>query len=301
MKKIYLVLSLIIAFSTNNLASIAIGCCGGNDISIWRYWELINGELKEKMLILNEDSLSTSIKFTVSTIKSKSIYQHIVDVHSFGIVGGPWEIPANQYIIIDPPRLNTTDSSKYYYKISKIKKDTSIVCGYISPYNDKPALVNDSLIYYSSQSINQVESRYNDFWWEYNILTLKSGQETTINLKILEKRNVKEECKLKRILIFKWSDSVSQRNIFPINVKADKFIKHYIYSRDTLDYWNRSLEYILSYKVPLVSKDHSESVYTLGFKIVAPKVTKQETIFVSVFVDKGVCSKEFDLPLIVKP
>ena len=299
MYRIFYIVISIILFSNLNFASFAIGCCKGN-ISILRFWNLIDGKLKEKMLIFNNDSLSANVEITVSRIVAKSIYHKINDILSFGTIGGPWEIPAYKYIIVDEPYFNVKDSSKYYFKISKITKDTSLVCGYITPYNAKPNFVNDSSAYYVTQKIDGIENRDSFLWWEYKSIFLQSGQKTIIKLNITD--NVLKDCTLKKILTFKWPDSLSQNNIFPLNINADGFEKHYIFSSDTLNYWNRSLEYILSYSVSSSESEYSKSKhYNLEFVIVAPMVKKITDMSVSVFVDEGTCRKEFDLPIIITP
>ncbi len=303
MKKFLFVFIFVVGIAAECFSSIVIGCCY-NNVSVWKYWEMENGGLKEKMLIFNQDSIPAAIQITVSKYVPNGMSGSLQNDSAFGVVGGPWEIPAYEYIIVDAPQLSLADTNDNYYKFTKILTDTLISCGYIMFSNHKPAFIEDGLHYYASQDASGHLS-YDGFWWEYNSFIVESGRESTVHLNLLKKifiKNWGEKCKLKEVLIFSWADSVRQNTIFPLNVRSGDLVSHFVYARDKLDSWHPSLEYMLACEVsPETNNSEVNKFYNIEFDIIAPPVTKPELKTVNILINCGPCTNSFYIPFIVHP
>jgi len=302
MKKILYAIFLFVILSRLCSAQLAPGW-HSKDLYVQRYWKIKDGSLKEKMLLFNKDSLAKNVFVTVSKFVDRGIDQGtMADVCSLGIVGGPWKIPANKYIVVDPPKLIVNDTAGLFFKFSEFKNETTLFCGFLNPYDVPPAVAYDSSIIYLTQVLNGFESRRNFGWWELNSIVQKSGGGTTAKLMLRNIDDPVAPCILKKILIFKFPDSLTHFSTFPRAIITDGFTKDSIYSKEILRHWNSSLQYVLSYTSNYDESDSlGKKLYDLNFKFKMPKVEEPEILVTSIFVDAGSCRQELGLHFIVLP
>jgi hypothetical protein len=303
MNKILCPIIVLMLFSKFCFAQLAIGWTS-KDLSIQRFWRIVDSDLKEKMLIFNNDTILTKVFIRISEYVGNGLEGTMknVFIRGAGVIGRFWEVPPHKYVIIDPPNLNVGGSSGFYFKFSEIKNDTTLRCGYLRPFDERPSMAKDSSMIYLTQSLDGLGNKSLNCWWELKSIIQKGGEKAAAKLVLGKFIDTLNNCRLKKILIFKWPDSVSQVSIFPINIVADGFIRDSVSSKDILHYWNSSLQYILSYTLKDEEFDSTgNKLYNISFRFKMPKVKKPEIIGTSVFVDEGFCRKEFDLRFIVFP
>jgi hypothetical protein len=303
-----LLIFIIFIYSYNLTASsIVIGCCQ-QKVTIWRYWETVDGTLKERMLIFNGDSTSVNISVSVSKYIEHSTTSLLVDDSTFGIIGGPWYIQPYESMIVDDLNFSISDSSRIYFKITGIKKDSAMVLGYIQPYNYKPRTTEYKSALYSTPFIGREQDH---FWWELESFLIKSGSSSVIKLNIVENTATKllYGHHLEGISLIQMEDSLLRPGVsgwlMPQihKIEAPGFNEHYTYAKDSLDYWGRGLKYILNYSLLPSDKnsDDEEKVFTINFHITAAPVNKPQVEWLEVIVNRGRNKQGYLLRLIITP
>ena len=302
MRKIIFFLVIIISFmNVTNGSSIDPEGIPWKDIHFWRFWQSEKGVLVEKILILNENKDSINISFMVAhSIDGPRESIKVVTDSSFGIVGGPWQIPAKVYKIIYMPQLPDSNGMRgYYYKILCSSSDKT---GLIYIFNPKPKgkFSDDKII--TTLGGDVVGHSPGDYWWEQSSLFALSGEEISFHFtfipQIINPRSTTNEW---YISVKDQTDSVKSGShllLQLIRVENGKFpIESKIVAPDKPYKWKS-----LTVNFPSIT-DSSEykDNFSVDFIIKAPKVETPKFYIFPSFVMRGGNGGTFFLPLIVLP
>lgn len=177
-------MSLVVILSLVNVTNgsqIGIGL-PWSDIHFWRFWQVDNGILKEKMLILNERNESVDAKFMIAKIVDEGILVKAVTDSSYGVVGGPWQIPSHGYQIVSMPKVPDSIENKghYYYSVICSSSDKK---GLMQIPNTKP-----KGNFPQNRIIATMGDNHGNFWWEYSSLFATSGEYVDVRLTFIPKK-----------------------------------------------------------------------------------------------------------------
>lgn len=109
--KIVLFIFFFLSSSLNAISSLAVGGSWGN-LHFWRYWESDGRNVKEKMVILNEDSIEVTVKFCLVKYDNDRLIDNMT-------ICGPWNIKAHNYVVVDAPNADVGPGA-YLGRYSKI-------------------------------------------------------------------------------------------------------------------------------------------------------------------------------------
>ena len=301
MKKIMICLVIILSFvNVTNGSSMDPEGIPWKDIHFWRFWQSEKGVLVEKILILNEKKDSMNISFMIShgVEGPRESYKVVID-SSFGIVGGPWQIPANGYKIIYMPRSYDSMGYGYYYAILYSSSDKT---GLLHIYNPKPKgkFSDDRII--TTLGGDAVGHSLGEYWWEQNSLFALSGEEISFHFtfipQIINPRSTTNEW---NISVKDPTDSVKSGShllLQLIRVENGKFpMESKIVAPDKPYKWKRLTVHFPSIADSSEYKDN----FSVDFIIKAPKVESPKFYIFPSSVMCGGNGGTFFLPLIVLP
>jgi hypothetical protein len=199
MKKILFFLVIIFSFmNITNGNQLMIGLTW-DDIHFWRFWQSDSSILNEKVLVLNERKELINVSFMIAKIVDAGTRVMAITDSSFGIVGGPWQIPANGYKVFDMPKLpdSIEANHSYLYKVLCSKSDQA---GLMYIHNAKPNgnFPENSII--TNMEVDGGPSAEGKYWWEQSSFYSASGEKVIVRFSFIPgKFDLKEkdnECSL---------------------------------------------------------------------------------------------------------
>jgi len=178
---------------------------GWADVHLWRYWESRNGKMVERLLILNERAEPVEINVRVDTVELVSNRIYIKIDSAFGLVGGPWSVPAESYRIVPMPHVAVRDSNGYLYRFERA--DTSMVARMNIGQARPAAPVRGDWIV-TTGAVDGGHS-WKDYWWEQRSPVVRAGERVSGRLHVVARewttRAVHPE---QFVLVLRWADSV---------------------------------------------------------------------------------------------
>lgn len=269
-------------------------------IHFWRFWQSENGNLIEKVMIINEKKEPIKISFMIAhTVDGPLESIKIITDSSLGIVGGPWSIPASNYQTFYMPKIaDLLNNGDYYYKI---QCNISDKFGYIDVNDAKPKGLypKDKII--TTTGVDQVGGTNGSYWWEHNSFFAKSGEEVHIHFSFIPKYfdpNSLNDC----FIDFKDpSDTTTREPIIPlILLKVNSGIlpvESKILNQGLPNEWKR-----MEIQFPTVSDSMKfKNNYSVDFIFKAPEAAVPEYHFYRSLTKRGVTGSVFFIPLIVLP
>jgi len=266
---------------------------------IQKFWQFEEGKFKEKLLILNEDSVDIKVYFRV--LKEIGIEHYEMDT-SLGIIGGPWEISKESYIVTDLKDYSFLNQFDNHLKVYKDVENKTIDCGCICIEHPLPNYNSDSNKIILTTRANSIHPLMNNIWWEYNSLLAKAGEEIKIDLNIFNLPDYENDYNANSILVFYWPDSLTKRNLKNIKVNSEIIDTVYELSQEELIKYRfykteKVIKYDFNKKGELVNKILK---FTLTIKV--PNVSKPKFMGASILI--GDLKNRFDVydfPLIIIP
>ena len=275
MRKLTIVVAILILSISEGLSSQLILGLNIKQIYVWRYWKYETGNLHERIIILNEDSVATTLHFRIVKVVDNGLRIHTTRDSLSDSSSGTWTINAHGYIDVDAPSF-VVNSGNYLLSIQKDEKLGGLL--YLS--TPKPIYSRTQSKLLTTQGINVSGGNSSpNISWEHESPTLKSGRHARVLLKIKPLPNQEQT-----IEITNWPDSVLNRrrsfsniNINEVSLKADTSIS--VSEKNP----NVKAEK-LKYTIPPATTDSSYNhEYTIEFDIQAPKVSNPTMVFLSVF------------------
>lgn len=294
MRKIIFVAAIVILGISDGLSSQLILGVNIKQIYIWRYWKYDDGNLHEKMIILNEDSVAAILHYRIVKVVDDGLRIHTTRDSISDLSAGIWTINAHSYIDVDAPSF-TVNSGNYLLSIQKDERSG----GLLELSTPKPIYSKDQSKLLTTQGVNgSGGNRHQNIWWENESPTLKSGRYAKVFLKIQPLPNQEQT-----IEITNWPDSVlnGRRSFSHINIKEESLK---VDTSISVAKKNANIKAEqLKYTIPSSEADpNSEPQYTIEFSIQAPQVSNPTMVFLSVFYwyNKG-NGGTFYLPYVVIP
>lgn len=286
----------IFIFCVANLYSsqLILGISYKSKVTIWRYWEIVNEEPQEKILVFNEDTISTDISIWLAKVVTIGLQPTAVIDSSYGVLGR-WNLSPHKYIIKES--FNIKVDNPNFYVLAVYKNDT-IRCGYLPISTPKPFAVYNSDEIYTTQGINGIGGNCSFCQWEHKSLFLKSGQKEKIMLRL--SKQVKPVCNDSLIvLFFEIADNKYKNLLELVNTKTDNLIIDSTSSPDFPYKW--LLIKNLNGKSFTVPKERNINEFLITAEVEAPKVDYPKMMYYSVNTYSACGGGSFHLPIIVIP
>jgi len=161
--------------------------------------------MSEKLLILNERENPVRLAVRVDRVRLVEEHIHLSVDSTFGLVGGPWSIPAKSYRVVPMPHIAVRDSNGYLFRFERA--DTSLPVR----MNIRAARPSSPVRGGWTVTAGAVDGGHSwrNCWWEQKSPFLRSGARATARLRIVAKewttRAVHPE---QFVLVLRWADSV---------------------------------------------------------------------------------------------
>jgi hypothetical protein len=299
MKKLTLIAAcLCFGFSYAATSTLMLGL-HWNKLYTWRYWQFENGISCEKMTILNEDAADVTLQFVLAKIIDDGLHVTTTVDTPPTIVGGPWKIPAHDYLTVDVPVLNKSNSTNYLFRVYKDSLKDYCLTQISTPKPDSIILKG---IFQTTEGVNGSGGNSPYRWWEHKSLFLKGGKRSSVTL-VLESLAKEQPF----VLVLKWPDSLLGGRQSLICLKTDgRGLK--IDSTSSIDFAYKKVignARVTGFSYTLQQKNDSnkiEKYYPINFLVQAPTVKRPTMMFLSVSYFSMIGNGgDFSLPLIVVP
>lgn len=257
------------------------------NIVVWRYWEIIEGKPIEKMILLNRQDESMILNVMLAKIVEIEGRLRTEIDSSFGIVGGPWDIPAKNHIIVNAPIVQGVDANKYLLRFAK-KDGQSLGLLHLSTPRPEGTFPDGSII--TTEGLNGSGGTLINCWWKHESISVKSGQKKNVQLIIMPMKNPSTEDKPRLIIISKSEesqDSLPSLKLVEVNSKSLKF-------KNT----ERGIEYLIPWQKN-ISVDNA--TYLINIEIEAPRVTEPTMAILPIWHSTIVEGQNISLPMLVMP
>jgi len=271
------------------------------DIHFWRFWKLENRILDDKILIFNDKNEPVNISFMIAKIIDNGLTTSAETDSSFGIVGGPWQIPAHGYKIFLVPKISIpVDKIRNY--LFKILCNGSEKEGLMTIYNAKPngnfplnRIITTSGVFGNGDGSDT-------YWLEHSSFFAKPGEKVNVRLIItppgfdsLENHN-------------KWfvrfpdpTESIKQKQGISLKlIEVDKGNLQMELKVEKPSYPNsRKNDYITI--LPADKNANYKQFYAIDFVFDTPKTISPHFCYFGIELYLGNIGGSFQLPLIVLP
>jgi len=267
-------------------------------IYIWRYWEYESDSLHEKIAILNEDSILSVLHYRIVKVVDNGLTIHAIRDSLLDSLSGTWMIKPKSYICVDAPVFKLS-YGKYLLSIYKDDKSGTL----LETSTPKPVFAEDHSKIITTQGINGSGGNFlPNIWWEHKVLYLKSGQHSSVLLKIKPLPTEQQT-----VQIIDWPDSLLNGRQSFIHLgtnagllKADSalFVRTH-FNKKSVSVSAQSLKFT----IPATNENvQVDSLYSIEFSIKAPQVSQPTLVLLSVFYTYYKSNGgTFDLPYIVIP
>jgi len=273
---------------------------GWADVHLWRYWESRNGKMVEKLLILNEREKPVRLTVRVDTVELVAERIYTVIDSAFGVVGGPWTIPARGYRIFRMPRIAVRDANGYLFRFTRA--DTSLLArmNIAAARPQAPARGDWAL------TTGEVDGGHSwkDVWWEQKSPVALSGERTTARLRVIARewptRTVHAE---QFVLVLHWEDSVmhGRKPLELVRAACDRRLQIDSTASPGFPYkwvWPKGTMPATGFAFTLPNEPHgTQETLTFDFVVDLPAVASPELCRLAVFSS----SEEISLPFVVLP
>jgi len=254
----------------------------------------------EKLLILNEREKPVELTVRVDTVEVVAERIYTVIDSAFGVVGGPWTIPARGYRIVAMPHVAVRDSNGHVYRFARA--DTSLLArmniGAARP--EPPGRGEWTLTTGAADGGHS----WKDFWWEQKSPLARSGERITARLRVVAREWPTHTMHAEQfVLILRWDDSVmhGRKPLQLVRAACDRRLK--IDSTASPDFpykwvWPKGTMPATGFAFTLPNEPHgTQEILTLDFVVDAPAVTFPELCRLAVFSS----GEEISLPFVILP
>ncbi|GMU97230.1 hypothetical protein [Ignavibacterium album] len=287
---------IIFIFCVANLYSsqLMLGISYKTKVTIWRYWENVNEQPQEKILVFNEDTISTNISIWLAKVVTNGLQPTAVIDSSYGVLGR-WNLSPHKFIIKET--FNIEVDNPNFYVLAVYKNDTTR-CGYLPIYTPKPFAINNSDKLFTTQGINGIGGNCNFCQWEHKSLFLKSGQKEKIILRL--SKQAKPVCSDSlSVLFFEITDSKYDNLLKSVNTNSENLIIDSTSSPEFPFKW--LLVKNINGKSFTVPKENSMNEFIIITEIRAPTIDYPKMMYYSVNTYSACGGGSFHLPIIVLP
>jgi len=259
-----------------------------NKLIVWRYWEIIQGQPIEKMIILNREDIDMTLNIMLTRIVDSGGRIRTKVDSCFGIIGGPWEIPAKNYIIVNAPIVQGVDAKEYLLSFTK-RDGQSLGLLHMSTQKPEPTFSDATII--TTEGLNGSGGTFINCWWKHESISVKSGQQKTVQLVVMPMKNPSTKNEPRSIIIISKSaesqDSLSSLKLVEMNSKSLKF-------KNT----ERGIEYLIPWQKN-ISID--KATHLINIEIEAPIVTEPTMALLPIWHSTNVEGQNISLPILVMP
>ncbi|MFQ5823256.1 MAG: hypothetical protein ACE5JB_04295 [bacterium] len=281
--QLFIYLFLFFACSSIFASQIVIGL-NWKSVVVWRYWEIIEGNQIEKMIILNREDTDMTLIMMLTKIIDEGVRVRTEVDTAFGTIGGPWHIPAKNFITVKVPTVQGIDSKKYLFQFAK-KGGQSLGLLHLSSRPIKSSFTDKAII--TTEGLNGSGGSFKKCWWEHPTNTLRSGARKTVRLNINPMKNPSTKDEPRSIIISKSEES---QDFLPhlklIAVKSNN-LKH------------KNIESGIEYIIPW--QKVTNIIYSINFQIEAPLVKEPTIALLPVWHSIVVEGQNISLPMLVTP
>jgi hypothetical protein len=302
MKKIIFFLIIILSFMNITYGGQLMIGLTFDDIHFWRFWQSDRGILNEKVLILNERKEGINVSLLVDKIVDFGTRVMVFTDSSLGIVGGPWQIPANGYKVFDMPKLpDSIEANKsYLYEVLCGKSDQA---GLMYIHNEKPKGTFQDNRIITNMEVDGGPGAEGKYWWEQSSLYTASGEKVMVRFSFIPENSDSKEKDNKYSLFFtNPPDSIIK--LSNELVKLIKVTRGYIPFVPKVDLQDGTESYMGSrFTFPQSDKTfRDDGVYSVDFILEAPITTSTEFRSFNCSLRIGDTKyRHLRLPLIVLP
>jgi hypothetical protein len=272
-----------------------------SDIHFWRFWQLENGNINEKIIIVNDKKEAVNISFMIDKIRDSLNQVWVVTEKSFGTVGGPWEISANGYQIVSMPKLpdSIKENGKYLYEVHC---NNSVETGLMKVSDAKPNGNFPLNRIITTTEVNGGPSSGGNYWYEHSSPFVTSGDKIIVRFTFIPAKfdpKVKDnECFIK---IMDPNDSTTKRPKIPpklIKVESGNLPIESKIESPTDPYRWRSLTINFP---PLNEGSEYKGTYSVDFIFEAPTTITPEFQNVMSCIKRSGYTQCISIPFVVLP
>ena len=273
---------------------------GWADVHLWRYWESRNGRFAEKLLIFNDRAKPVRLTLRVDTVKYVSERLYVEVDSAFGLVGGPWSVPAEGYRIVPMPHVEVSDSNGYLFRFER--SDTTLVAR-MNIVQARPLAPVHGDCVVTTGAVDGGHS-WRDFWWEQKSPLVRSGQRASARLSaVASEWTTRAEHPEQFVLVLRWADTVKPGRMPLALVKASSTARLKIDSTTSPDFpykwvWPKGDMPAKGFAFTLPDEPKGkQEIVPIEFTVDAPAVTVPRLCYLSVYSN----GSEISLPFVVLP